>query len=371
MSMNCKKAEEYLVEYLYQELSAKKTLEIEKHLHGCAHCTKTIESWRGIHRGYQRSVEEPQLAPYFKQKILAAAEEELLRPPSWQDRLLFGLKIATIPVAIFLIVILFNQKQNPPNMAMKQRETAAAPATVSEPAPEGREQEPKSSMEGKRDLGTYTRKESYVLDKLKAAPAEKKAADYDQESAKSEADTPLNRPSTPERQDEQSFAGSASPEPAQMEQAQAPQKAAQISTVSKTNANELFLEGQKKLQNKDTQSGVDDLRKAISEGNPKELPSQFHQNGNLYQSKGDYANAIIQFRLLQTNYPDYQYMDNVLLRLGDSYSEIGQFDNAVKAYRQVSGGQQKVAQERIRQLQKKSEAQEQLKSLGYIDTNKQ
>src|SRR5262245_66620513 len=83
MSMSGKKAEEYLVEYLYQELPAKKTLEIEKHLQECAACAKTLESWRAIHRGYQRSAEEPQVAPYFKQKILAAAEEELTRGPSW------------------------------------------------------------------------------------------------------------------------------------------------------------------------------------------------------------------------------------------------------------------------------------------------
>src|SRR5262245_41790891 len=68
--MDCNKAEKLLVEYLYQELSPEKTLEMEKHLEVCDACSKTLENWRAIHRGYQRSEEPPQPAPYMRQRIL-------------------------------------------------------------------------------------------------------------------------------------------------------------------------------------------------------------------------------------------------------------------------------------------------------------
>src|SRR5687768_16879910 len=131
MKMNCKKAEEYLVDYLYQELPAKKTLEIEKHLHTCAQCSTTLESWRTIHRAYQRSAEEPQVAPYTKQKILAIAEEELLRTPSWKERVFWGLKLATVPIAIFVLVLFLNTDKEQ-EMAMQKVEPEPPAAAVSE-----------------------------------------------------------------------------------------------------------------------------------------------------------------------------------------------------------------------------------------------
>src|SRR3990172_322088 len=129
--MNCKKAETYLVEYLYQELSAKKTVAIEKHLHACDHCTKTLESWRAIHRGYQRSAEELQPSPYLKQRLLVMAREQLSRTPSIAERLFLGFKIAALPILIFGILMVFNlQKQKPTEIAQTKKATPAAPAQM-------------------------------------------------------------------------------------------------------------------------------------------------------------------------------------------------------------------------------------------------
>ena len=385
MSMNCKKAEEYLVEYLYQELPAKKTLEIEKHLRDCAVCAKTLESWRAIHRGYQRSAEEPQVAPYFKQKILAAAEDELLRTPSWSDRLLFGLKIATVPIAIFLVLIVFNETRNhTANIAMKNDgNVQQAPAVVSETGARQQE-ETKAPVQAKQQLQDYRdRRESYANnDKLNTAPQdfEKRLKD-EKESAKKETnslersdmDQPAASPPASEpapQQEEQSY-GAAKPDQREIAQAPAEQKGATISPVSKSKiADAQWTLAQTNLENNNVKEAQKNYQEAISQDSYKALASELHQNGIIYQNKGEYAKAILQYNLVQTNYRDYPEMDDLLLRLGDSYAAVGQFDKAVKAYRQVSPGQQKTAQQRIQQLQKKREAQEQLKTLGYVDSNK-
>jgi tetratricopeptide (TPR) repeat protein len=385
MNMNCKKAEEYLVEYLYQELPAKKTLEIEKHLGECATCAKTLESWRAIHRGYQRSAEEPQVAPYFKQKILAAAEDELLRKPSWSDRLLFGLKIATVPIAIFVVLIVFNQAKNKaPEMAMKnERAEQHAPATVSEKETRQQEAAPqaKQQLQGYRD-----RTESYSYDKLKAAPPadeEKRLKDY-KENAKKESDAlersdldqPTPSPAAPPaasepapQQEEQSYGG-AKPDQREIAQAPSAQKGAAISPVSKT-TNESWNQVQSSLENNDLKGAQKNAQDAISQDSYRSLAGQFHQEGIVSQNKGEYGKAIFSYTQVQSNYRDYPELDDVLLRLGDSYAQIGEFGKAVKAYQQVSPAKQKMAQQRIQQLQKKREAQEQLRSLGYVDSNKQ
>jgi tetratricopeptide (TPR) repeat protein len=384
MSMNCKKAEEYLVEYLYQELPAKKTLEIEKHLRDCASCAKTLESWRAIHRGYQRSAEEPQVAPYFKQKILASAEDELLRKPSLSDRLLFGLKIATVPLAIFVVLIVFNETKNKaPEMAMRNEGAEQhAPAAVSETG--ARQNEGITAPQAKQQLQDYRdRTESYANNKLKAAPEDekKRAKDFEETSKKvadklerSDMDQPVASPpaaSEPAPQQEEQSYGAAKPDQREIAQAPAEQKGASISPVSKTKiADSQWTLAQTNLENNNVKEAKNNYEQAISQDSYKALAGELHQNGIMYQNKGEYAKAILQYNLVQSNYRDYPQMDDLLLRLGDSYAAVGQFDNAVKAYRQVSVGQQKTAQQRIQQLQKKREAQQQLKSLGYVDSNK-
>ena len=107
--MDCHKAEKLLVEYLYQELSPEKTLEVEKHLETCDACAKTLHNWRGIHRGFQRSNDVPQPAPFLKTRILAAAREEVVRKPALSERILSWVKPALIlPILVFgLLVLLF------------------------------------------------------------------------------------------------------------------------------------------------------------------------------------------------------------------------------------------------------------------------
>src|SRR5215467_8724027 len=101
--MNCKKAEKFLIDYVYRELSAKKTVEVEKHLSVCDNCAKTVESWRAIHQGFLRASEEaPAASPYLKQKLLIAAREELDREPSYAERFMVLLKPAVLlPILIF------------------------------------------------------------------------------------------------------------------------------------------------------------------------------------------------------------------------------------------------------------------------------
>ena len=103
--MDCKKAEKLLVEYLYQELSPRHTVDLERHLEVCDACTSMLENWRAIHRGYQKIIEEAPAAPYLSQRILAAAKEELKRKPSFSEKFVAILRPALIlPVLIFALI---------------------------------------------------------------------------------------------------------------------------------------------------------------------------------------------------------------------------------------------------------------------------
>jgi tetratricopeptide (TPR) repeat protein len=381
MSMNCKKAEEYLVDYLYQELSANKTLEIEKHLRSCAHCTKTLESWRAIHRGYHRTAEEPQVAPYLKQKILIAAEEELARPASWKERLILGLKIATVPLAIFVLLLFLNPANKKDEIA-SVRQKPAAPQTVQEEKPQvAKEPLPNSVPERKQDINQNAdkrRDQDVFADKVSAPKdAEKLKKDVYREEAGekenaarmasgrmyNEPAAAAPAPSAPPQAEQQSLQG-------KTEEMDYRQKAAQVSSDMK-NADESFQEAQMNLDQNNVKVAQEKYQEAISLDNGKSLANELHQSGKQYQSQGEYAKAILQYKLVQTNYHNYADMDDVLLRLGDSYAEIGQFDKALQTYKQIrSQAQQKVAIDRIRQLQKKQEAQEQLRTLGYVDQKK-
>jgi tetratricopeptide (TPR) repeat protein len=383
MNMNCKKAEEYLVDYLYQELPAKKTLEIEKHLHGCVHCTKTLESWRAIHRAYQRNAEEPQVAPYFKQKILAVAEEELSRSPSWTERFTVGLKFATIPIAIFVIVLFLTQQEKEIVMN-KPQEQVAAPAPKSEVARVTRQLETPAARERKQDSTGYGGKRSEVdsaTDKLQARPyderLDKDLAQKNKEAADSNAPVgglaanekpPAAPAASAPAQELQQYGAQADYE----EQAKSkPLAARKVSAVSKKTADEPFQKAQQELERSNMRGWQSNVQEAISLDDQKTLASKLHQEGNIYQSRGEYGKAIPNFEQVQSNYRDYPQRDDVLLRLGDSYAEVGQFDKAVRTYQQVSPLQQRVARERIQRLQKKQEAQEQLRSLGYVTSDKE
>ena len=380
MSMNCNKAEEYLVDYLYQELPAKKTLEIEKHLHSCARCAKTLESWRAIHRAYQRNAEEPQVAPYFKQKILAVAEEELSRPRSWTERFGLGLKLATIPIAIFVIVLFLNQKEKEIASVRPQQEVAA-PASKMEPARDTRQLKTSATRERKQDSTGYGGKRSeadYATDKLQARPYDERL-DKDVAEKNKEVAAVSDAPAEGQVANEEPPAAPAASAPLQgveqfgaepkYEQAKPEPTAAKKGRIAET-ADVSFRQAQQDLERSNMKGWQSNVQEAISLDDQRALASKLHQEGNIYQSRGEYGKAIPNFEQVQLNYRDYPQRDDVLLRLGDSYAEVGQFDKAVRAYQQISRSQQKVARDRIQRLQKKQEAQEQLRSLGYVSSDK-
>src|SRR5262245_29736652 len=172
--MDCNKAEKLLVEYLYQELSPKYTVDLEKHLQVCDKCTQTLENWRAIHRGYQKTTDEAPAVPYLKQRILSAAKEELQRKPSFSERFFTILKTALIlPVILFGLIATFMLYQN---QGMKM---AQAPA----PAPKIAEQPSVSSS-------------SFDLDKSRMVKRE--------ESYKGKADSYQNeRAKTPQPEDQE------------------------------------------------------------------------------------------------------------------------------------------------------------------------
>jgi TolA-binding protein len=380
MNMSCKKAEDYLVDYLYQELSAKKTLEIEKHLHGCVNCRSTLESWRAIHRAYQRTSEEPLVSPFTKQKLLAVAEEELRRPASWSERLQWALKIATVPIAIFVIVLFLNREKTA-DMAMQK---AAPKAVAPEMQPEEKVAKQPGRLEGlagAKPSAEYTEKRrderSVFTDELSARPKDEK---YDRDFAAKEQD-PIGSAASDMVEPEPSAPAAASPMPLEEEAGQEtdqneafarqapPMKTSKVTAITQT-ADEPFQQAQQEIQRDNLKKGKELLTEAVRSDDKKSLAGQLHQEGNSYQNKGEYGKAIMNFQQVQVNYRDYPRLDEVLLRLGDSYAELGQFDKAVQTYQQVSPAQRDVASQRIQQLQKKQEARKQLESLGYVTTDK-
>ncbi|HSP05647.1 MAG TPA: zf-HC2 domain-containing protein, partial [Acidobacteriota bacterium] len=184
--MDCKKAEKLLVEYLYQELSPENTLEIEKHLETCDSCAKTLENWRGIHRGFQRSNDMPQPTPFLKTRILAAAREELDRQPGLAERLMVWVKPALIlPILIFgLLVLLFlpsRQTEMARAKAPAQAETQAPPSPVTKPAQPTLDRETEEKL---KSLG-------YLSDKK--ASEKPSTEQYDELKRKAESDRAESR----------------------------------------------------------------------------------------------------------------------------------------------------------------------------------
>jgi hypothetical protein len=317
MKMSCKKAEEYLVDYLYQELPAKKTLEIEKHLRTCAHCAKTLESWRAIHRAYQRNVEEPQIAPYFKQKIMAVAEEELSRSPSWTERFIFALKIATVPVAIFIIVLFLNEPKK--QMAShSQEQKVAAPAAKPEAARDAQLQSA-DPIYGGRKLDSSAQeaksREADYVDRLRAQLDEKRVdkdfAEKNKEEAAAGNDLSLGnsaneQPAAPPPA-MSAPAEQVPPSDTRKEYEQVPepqQKAARISAATKKTANEPFQKAQYDLQRNNLKGWQTNVQEAISLDDQRALASKLHQEGAIYQSRGEYGKAIPNYELVQSNYRD-------------------------------------------------------------------
>ncbi len=383
--MNCKKAETFLVEYLYQELSPTKIVELEKHLEVCDGCTRTLESWRGIHEGYRKSShEEPLSAPYLRQRVMIAAKEELERKPTFTERLLvFARPALILPVLVFAVLsILFYPRkatkiaQVPAQPAVAVEKTA--PLSVSEP------QDYRQKQDEGRAIGGYA---GEMTDKLNSRNREEAAGKRLQDS---EADSPERRLNADElakskdaEYNEGLKAGTPASQPpppsapvpsVQQESSEAKkeQEKKPGSLIASANmpvsAETYVKESQDMLVKNDLQGSVKAAQQAYGYDSKKSLASEFHQNGIQLQQNKECAKAILPFNFVAKNYRDYSSMDDVLLRLGDCYAEIGEMENARKTYQQLlsSKSYKPVAQQKLQELDNKVKTQEQLKALGYV-----
>jgi tetratricopeptide (TPR) repeat protein len=401
--MNCKQAEKLLVEYLYQELPAKKTVEMEKHLQVCDQCTKTLENWQAIHRGYQKSTSDAAAPPYLKQRILVAAREELEKKPTVWEQITTFLKPAIVaPVIVFALLALLvtsTQKKSSIDVNMAQERDRLGGVEAPQPTtPTGSRQisnaplrENSNEKRASKTKGLADDEKERVqvggkLDGRKDVPSDygevaqggaKKQADEvsSLEELRSEPEKPSEVKSemtenklkegqlNKELNARQPEAPAAAAPPAVEKQEAAPKV-----TTASADADTSFQQAQYWFKNNQLNQGKAVADQAISKDKSKTLASQFHQAGITYQQNKEPQQAIVQFNLVLNNYPDYSNSPDVLLRLGDTYAQIGQYENAIKAFRQLARfeGMKKIAAERIYNLQNQQKNLEQLKALGYV-----
>jgi tetratricopeptide (TPR) repeat protein len=395
--MNCKKAETLLVEYLYQELSAARTVEIEKHLETCDRCAKTMESWRAIHGGFRNS-DYPETTPYLKQKILNAAKQELSRKPSFAERLSFLVKPAfVLPVMLVALLALLYipfKTTNKSEVAMASK-VKNSPAVLQSSDDRSRKQE----LDKLRNLADSGGKEEENQEQRQNATRSKSQNSISSDSVVKEEQATKSRElqkeayqAEAERADQASqfnekksiAAASPPPElqPAPASEPQPQQKegiqtddekrvAGLVAYKSKdaTKNDVAFERAQVLFKNNELSQGKIYAQQAIDQDKSRSLASQFHQAGIEYQQEHENDKAIVQFSLLVKNYPDYPQRADVLLRLGDSYRELGQYEEAQKTYEQLLALQpsNKTAAERLMLLTKRKQAEDQLRSLGYVE----
>lgn len=410
--MDCNKAEKLLVEYLYQELSPKYTVDLEKHLQVCDKCTQTFENWRAIHRGYQKTTDEAPAVPYLKQRILSAAKEELQRKPSFSERFFLILKPALIlPVILFgLIATLMLYQTKPKTMSqapahvipdqpsvssssldldkskVAKRESYAEskPDTYrNERAKEGYDKE---SSEKLKSLG-YTTTGSEERDRL--APSDEKAGAKDIPSKQYEQKAPVSEPEElqPQREiaaleqnaaknENGKVAGGAIAPSTPSANAPAPVQAQQLEAKKMAKVAEpTFEEAQNQFRENKLNDGVNTANQVIQQDKSQgraDYATQFHEAGRRYQKNKEPEQAIINLTLVANNYPNYSGLPDVLLRLGESYEQIGDYNQALKTYQQLAQypAMKTTADRRINDMQKKQKTRDQLKSLGYTDQQK-
>lgn len=400
--MNCKKAETLLVEYLYQELSAKKTLEIEKHLQTCDRCPKTLESWRAIHGGFQNS-DYPEASPFLKQKILAAARQELARKPSFLERFSFVIKPAfVLPVMVLgLAALLFLPLQEkkadfamaPPskqsvsvakNSAKKldssesEQDRLRSPGYLSDIDQarklEERDELNRTDVSKDREKVLGDKADGMEQGKVAAGLESQRQNEPKEQEGQFSAleEKPASSAPVPEDSIQQSTNKTKAQEPTQQQPAPPEYKESAVAQAypgltAKTEVS--FERAQMLFKNNDLANGKDVAEQAIVEDKKRSLASQFHQAGIEYQHEKENDKAILQYSLLLKNYPDYARKADVLLRLGDSYRELGQYVEAQKAYQELLALQpsNKTAAERLMLLNKRKQAEEQLRSLGYVE----
>lgn len=395
--MNCKKAEKLLIDYLYQELSAKKTLAVEKHLQTCEKCTKTAESWRAIHQGFHRAAEdEPSASPYLKQKLLIAAREELDRKQTFAERFMGLLKpVVLLPIVIFAIatILYFPWKS-------RQKMEIAQFSPARKVAPAGNQELLKAEQTKTGTLTDYdlNKKKTDELQSYRNKDASFSYREQPKQAAKSQNLSQSQRDklrglgyisgreekrATPTEPSPASPAPVAppsanEPEATNAQMAARPQIAqevapeAQPTVMSKAEAKETgdsyFQEAQSSFQQNDLKNGQRLNQQAVEHDGARSLAGQFYQTGIQYQQNRDCEKAILQFSMVVNNYRDYSGMENVLLRLGDCYAEIGQIQAAKKIYTQLLqySSSKQIATQKIQEIDKKIQTQEQLKALGYV-----
>ena len=413
--MDCNKAEKLLVEYLYQELSPKYTVDLEKHLQVCDKCTQTLENWRAIHRGYQKTTDEAPAVPYLRQRILSAAKEELQRKPAFSERFFTILKPALIlPVILFgLIATLMLYQTKPKSMSQApavgkvipeqpsvssssldfDKRKAAEGERYIESKPEDtysneRAKTPadKETAEQLKSLG-YISTKSEERDRL--AGADEKAGAKDIANKEYKQDAPASQPEVlePQREiapQEQNAAknetgrvtGGAMAPSAPAANAPPQLQAQQIETkkmakVATTPARD-FEVAQENFARNNLNDGVAAANQAIQNDKSQgraDYAVQFHEAGKRYQASKEPEQAIVNLNLVANNYPSYSGLPDVLLRLAESYEQIGDYDQALKTYQQLSQypAMKKTAERHIGDMQKKQKTRDQLKSLGYTD----
>jgi tetratricopeptide (TPR) repeat protein len=408
--MDCKKAEKLLVEYLYQELSPKYTVDLEKHLAVCDKCAQTLENWRAIHRGYQKSTDEAPAVPYLRQRILSAAKEELQRKPSFSERFFLILKPALIlPVILFGLIATLMLYQNK-GMKMAQAPEAPAPAAkiterpsvssssldLDKPQAARREaynakksddyRNERSKMkpedeEKLRSLG-YIETGSEERDRLSAADEKAGAKDvpnkeYQQAAPPSEIMPQAEGERALEEQalknEPNQVAGAIAPT-APPASSPAPIESKKMAKASTTPERQ-FEVAQENFARNNLNDGVVAANQAIQNDKSQgraDLALQFHEAGKRYQENKEPEQAIVQYNLVLNNYPGYTGSPDVLLRLAETYEQIGDYDQALKVYQQLSQypAMKTTAARRIGDMQKKQKTREQLKSLGYTEQKK-
>jgi predicted anti-sigma-YlaC factor YlaD len=120
--MDCKKAEQLLLQSLDERLSLEETALLQGHLQGCPSCRKKREEYRTIIR-LVRPQSAPEPLPYFKERFLARLREKEKSAPAliwvkWAHR------AVAFSLAAFLLFgagILLIQPQEPRELSRTER----------------------------------------------------------------------------------------------------------------------------------------------------------------------------------------------------------------------------------------------------------
>ena len=110
-----------------------------------------------------------------------------------------------------------------------------------------------------------------------------------------------------------------------------------------------------------------EAQNAIGQDTQGILAAQFHHAGMRFQDAKEYGKAIVQYTLIQNNYPHYPEIRDVLLRLADSYLSIGNPEQAKVVLQQLlkQSPHDSAARQKISDVEKTIRTREELRALGY------